>query len=337
MEENPLISIILPVYNGEKYLATAIASCLNQTYKNIELVLVDDCSNDDSLAIAKKFAEKDKRILIVSNEVNKKLPATLNIGHKKAKGNYITWTSDDNILKPDFIAQLFKSLITHKADITFANYDVINEAGNLKRVHKTGPVEHLFFGNKIGAAFLYKKSVFMDLKGYDESLYLLEDYDFWLRAGARFKFYHLNESIYQYRLHSSSLTSKVHTNEAAKLRHKEGVLNMFDKISKQFNWHAFTFTFITDHVLNNQINIFGYFQNKHLLQADLVKFNAEQFNVVKVIYGIKLIVRKELISNHSSIKTLFKVLKKDNELLFHNAFSKKQTLRYFINTIFRKR
>ena len=78
----PLISIILPVYNGETYLANSIKSCLSQSYSNIELIIVNDCSVDSTLKIVKDFIAIDSRVKVVTNNKNERLPASLNIGHK---------------------------------------------------------------------------------------------------------------------------------------------------------------------------------------------------------------------------------------------------------------
>lgn len=87
METNK-ISVILPVYNGEKYVANAIESILNQTYHNIELIIVNDCSADNTLQIIEDYAKKDDRIKIYCNDSNQKLPKSLNIGFSKASGDY---------------------------------------------------------------------------------------------------------------------------------------------------------------------------------------------------------------------------------------------------------
>ena len=92
-----LVSIVLPVYNGERYLEDAIESVLGQTYTNLELIIVDDKSTDDSLNIANKYRILDKRVRIIANEENIKLPKSLNKGFEVAQGDYLTWTSDDNI------------------------------------------------------------------------------------------------------------------------------------------------------------------------------------------------------------------------------------------------
>ena len=97
------VSIVLPVYNGETYLSLAVESILRQTYGNWELIIVDDCSADNSYGIAKSYAKKDPRITVYKNRENKKLPRSLNAGFCMATGDLFTWTSDDNILKPETI------------------------------------------------------------------------------------------------------------------------------------------------------------------------------------------------------------------------------------------
>ena len=97
----PKISIVLPCYNGAKMLGNAIESIINQTLQNWELIIVNDCSTDNTLQVAQSFAEKDNRIKVITNEYNSKLPASLNNGFRQAQGEYWTWTSDDNLLLPE--------------------------------------------------------------------------------------------------------------------------------------------------------------------------------------------------------------------------------------------
>lgn len=111
MEE--LISIVLPVYNGEKYLRESIDSILAQTYKNWELLIVDDCSTDSSSEIAKEYVSKDRRIYYYHNENNLRLPRNLNKGFSLARGNYLTWTSDDNRFKPTALEKMYFQIKTY--------------------------------------------------------------------------------------------------------------------------------------------------------------------------------------------------------------------------------
>lgn len=207
---NPLISIILPVYNGENFLAESISSCLNQTYTNIELIIVDDCSTDNSLDIAEHFKRKDSRVKIIKNGLNKKLPSSLNIGHKQASGDFITWTSDDNIFHENALEKMFLKLDQEKADLVYCDYLILNQESEIIGQSRLKPLEYLLFYGVIGACFLYRKEVYYKNNGYREDLFLVEDYDFWLRAIKHSVFVRIDIPVYYYyRYHSNSLTERM--------------------------------------------------------------------------------------------------------------------------------
>ena len=118
----------MPTYNGQKYIKDAIDSVLAQSYQNWELIIVNDCSQDNTLKIINEYAQKDSRIKIINNDVNKKLPASLNIGFEAVKGEYYTWTSDDNMYKPDALKYMANFLDNNpQTDLISCNYDLINE------------------------------------------------------------------------------------------------------------------------------------------------------------------------------------------------------------------
>jgi glycosyltransferase involved in cell wall biosynthesis len=335
MKQLPLISIILPVYNGEKYLSKAIESCLNQSYINIELIIVNDCSTDNSLQIIESFAENDERIIIINNKENKKLPASLNIGHNQAKGDFITWTSDDNMLKSNFLEFLLNTIENEEADLVYSDYDIINNDGKLKRKHKSGPTEHLLFGNIIGASFLYKKKVFEALKGYDENLYLLEDYDFWLRASLKFKFFHSNENLYQYRLHENSLTAKIQDSILINEQHKDSIIFMFANFANNLGWSDSTKKFLMSRYLKVENIISFYFIHQKTIKGDILKLKNNALNEELILNGLLMNLRNMLMNNKDNynFRTLVNILKNDKMLLFHKSFSKKVTFNYIKNCL----
>src|SRR5512137_2512935 len=112
--DKPLVSIVLPTYKRAHVLPHAISSVLNQTYTNLELVIVDDNSPDDTLEVVKLF--NDSRIHYVKNEPNLKLPRALNRGFSLARGEYLTWTSDDNLYAPTAIERMVDALVSEKCD-----------------------------------------------------------------------------------------------------------------------------------------------------------------------------------------------------------------------------
>lgn len=209
-----LISIILPTYNGEKYLAKAVESCLAQTHRELELIIINDCSTDGTLAIAERFAAADARVQVYSNDQNRKLPASLNIGFSKAKGSLLTWMSDDNYFAPGALQALANVLEEEpETDIAYSSYRFIDEKDRVLESYGGVP-ENLLFTCIMGALFLYRRKVHEELNGYAEDKFRMEDMDFWLRAAARFRFRFIDgQDLYYYRKHGGSLTFEIYGNE----------------------------------------------------------------------------------------------------------------------------
>ena len=203
---DPLISIILPVFNGENYLTQSIESCLNQTYSNIELIIIDDCSYDRTPEIIEKYTLRDNRVRLLKNTENLKLPKSLNVGHDVAKGKFITWTSHDNIFNEDALELMYHEIQRYSVDIVYADMIIINEQNDFEKFFKNPEIEDILFCNPVGACFLYKREVYLKLNGYNDKLFLVEDYDFWLRGYLNFSFFHIPKYLYKFRVHSDSLS-----------------------------------------------------------------------------------------------------------------------------------
>ncbi len=205
----PRVSMIMPVHNGARWLAEAIASVLAQEFTDFELILVDDASRDASPDIMADAAAGDPRVRLCRLDTNVGLPAALNHGFAKARGELHSWTSDDNLLRPQMLTRLVATLDARpEADIVHADFTLIDDEGAELGRSRVGPVERLLYGNNIGACFLYRARVTEALGGYDTKLFGVEDYDFWLRAAPQFEFVALHEDLYIYRKHGGSLTSQ---------------------------------------------------------------------------------------------------------------------------------
>ncbi len=148
MNENVKVSVIIPVYNAEKWLERCVTSVTNQTLKEIEIILVDDGSTDNSLAVCEEFASKDSRISVIHCENNG--PATArNIGMEKATGEYITFVDADDEVKPDMYKSMY-NLVSQNgelADVVMCNLLYTSQAGGgyvvnlkLEPVYEGNPV-----------------------------------------------------------------------------------------------------------------------------------------------------------------------------------------------------
>ncbi len=209
MPGSPTITMVMPVYNGADYLAAALQSVLAQDYSDFELICIDDCSADDTPRILADHAARDSRIICGRNPQNLGLPATLNRGFAIGRGRYHSWTSHDNLLRPDMLSTLL-AVLQRDEDIgvAYGGYSVIDGDDRILRYHPPRPADERWFGNPVGAAFLYRRDVTEALGGYDESLFGAEDYDFWLRAARRFTLQPVDRDLYLYRRHDASLTTR---------------------------------------------------------------------------------------------------------------------------------
>lgn len=202
-----LVSIILPVYNGADHISESIESVLKQTYQNWELIVVDDCSTDNTPEIIENFRKSDSRIRILRNERNLKLPMTLNAGFASAKGDYFTWTSDDNMYRSNALEKMVTVLDENpEIDLVYADYSVINDAGEFIYVKRNSEPSEIRFYNMIGACFMYRRELAENVGEYDPATFLAEDYDYWLRCYKYTDFLHINENLYIYRWHEKSLS-----------------------------------------------------------------------------------------------------------------------------------
>ena len=129
--DQPLVSIILPVYNAQNHLARCIGSILNQTYKNIELIILNDGSRDHSLPVCEEFRARDSRIVLVDKE-NSGVSDTRNLGLKLAGGEYVQFVDSDDYIDPDFTQHLVEAAEAHHADLVIAPYKMVIPAGATK-------------------------------------------------------------------------------------------------------------------------------------------------------------------------------------------------------------
>jgi GT2 family glycosyltransferase len=207
-----LVSIVLPTFNCEKYLSLAIDSCLQQTHKNFELIIIDDNSTDGTRAVIEKYSNLDSRIqYLIRKDGNQGLPEALNVGFDMAKGPYLTWFQSDNLYTCRAIEYMVQQLCTFtKIGFVYCSTHFIHEADDptaLLAFTPTLPPTALARMNVINGAFMYRREVMQAIGPYRPECRYYEDLDFFIRACARFpaKFYF--EPCHFYRNHSGSLTT----------------------------------------------------------------------------------------------------------------------------------
>jgi len=319
----PPISIILPTYNGSRYLKKSIESCLCQSYGNFELIMVDDCSTDETPSIIEHYAKQDRRIKVLRNEVNMELPSSLNKGFSIARGEYFTWTSDDNLFSKNALQVLFDNIQAKASDIIYSSYHVIDESG--RRMDKfAGIPEEILFKCAVGACFLYKRTVHEQLGGYDVNKFRMEDMDFWLRAITRFKVSFIDHpDLYAYRKHPNSLTA--------------GIYSDIDKYRKYRKNHFGSFKTFFNEGLNASLSDEEIDLHIELYFEDIVKNKNWDFDITeRVLKYLKVLDKIQRIDWSSiglDITTVQKIIedKRDrmislilNDLIFDNKLLLKE-------------
>ena len=219
----PKITVLMPVYNAEKYLHEAIDSILNQTFTDFEFLIINDASTDKSKKIILSF--KDPRIRYYENQKNLGVAKTLNWGLKLAKAKYIARMDADDIASSKRLQLQYEVLNQqeNKLAVVVSYYDIINKKGNFLYTQKNSvsPEEIYYtlqFRNCIGhPTVMFDKNIILkDFKGYSTS-HEAEDYDLWLRLASRYKFRKIKKRLLKLRIHPKSRVGSFgnHINQSA--------------------------------------------------------------------------------------------------------------------------
>ena len=212
---SPLVSVIIPLYNYEKYVIEAINSVLEQTYINWELIIVDDCSTDNSFNTVADYIDKIKisqNIILLQNEQNKGSSATRNTGIKQSKGEYVLCLDADDYVSKYFLEEYVKAIIKGDADIVYCNCQFFQ---NSKHKWKTAPPTHyrdkIFYNNYLICCSMFSRIAWESVGGYNENQKAYLDWDFWIRcnlAGFK-KAIKVNKYLFYYRKHGKSISDSV--------------------------------------------------------------------------------------------------------------------------------
>lgn len=203
------VSVILPVFNTERYIREAIQSIVDQTFRNWELILIDDASTDGTLEIARSF--EDSRVKIVQNPSNMKVVKSLNLGIRLSSGRYIARMDADDIAHPLRLAKQFKYLEEHQ-DIALCGTWVQSIGGENRIIR--GPLRHeqiqasfLFHNVIVHPSVMFRKEPFME-QGmlYDDTFTNAEDYGLWVRAIEKFRLSNMGEVLLKYRVHDLNVS-----------------------------------------------------------------------------------------------------------------------------------
>ncbi len=222
---SPLVSIVIPVYNGYDYLRQAIDSALAQTYENIEIIVINDGSNDDGKTeeIAISYGKKIKYF----KKQNGGVASALNFGISKMQGEFFSWLSHDDLYMPQKIELQLKELANHdKKTMAWCDFDIIDDSGSIIDsfvLHEDNKKSDQFAVLSTfvhGCSLLIPMRLFKDAGLFNEAIATAQDNEMWIRAiKAEYKLVHIPEKLIYSRRHS-----------------KQGQVTMSEKNIKETAW-----------------------------------------------------------------------------------------------------
>ena len=216
MAEKPIISVITPCYNLQEYLHRTIESVQEQTLTDWEMIIVDDCSTDDSIKIARQYAQNDPRIHVITLDENSGSSKARNVGLDFAKGRFITFIDGDDLIMPNKFQDQIAFMKDNSYGITYTNYRRITpdekQTGILIRNPDTINYNYLLKHTAMGTLTpIYDSDIIGNTYRFDETLPARMDYLFWLTIlKDGYTAYRFDEDLARYRRGHTSLSSNLH-------------------------------------------------------------------------------------------------------------------------------
>lgn len=211
----PKVSVIIPTYNQSRYLCEAIDSVLAQSYKDFELIVVDDGSTDDTQEAVKHYGNKLQYVY----QKNQGCPGAMNTGVRNSQGEYFAMLGHDDLWLPDFLATQV-AVLDGNPELAFVSSGthVIDDKGKNIGLWNVGHFRKKSFSNLLKSNFIFhlttlvRRKHFDEVGQFDENLQTAQDYDLWLRLAKKFKFECTDIPLAKYRLHASNLSKNLDLN-----------------------------------------------------------------------------------------------------------------------------
>ena len=229
-KKDPLVTVYIPTFNYGRYVEQAIKSVLNQTYKNWELIVIDDGSTDETDKIISRY-ESNEKVTIVRQD-NKGLPVTCNIALRLSKGKYIARLDGDDYFDENALLVMCHYLEKNRdIALVYPDYFLVDEANEILSVERRDRVDNktkLLDMPAHGACTMFRRRVLLELGGYNEEIDCQDGYDIWVRCVQQYKAGNVNLPLFYYRQHNTSLTK----NKKKILETRQYIKNKYAKIKR---------------------------------------------------------------------------------------------------------
>ena len=255
--EKDLITVVAPAYNHAAYIMDALNSIKNQTYKNKELIVIDDCSKDNTVEVIEKFISSVNAeecfpggIHFIKHTTNMNAHNTLNEGIAMAKGRYVAIINTDDVYEDNRFTCMMEKLKIQDSRLAFSNVKIINQYGIVKRhepfekmLQKIGkfpllslilPVENVSIST---GNYLFEKSLYEEVGGFDSNYHFIHDWDFVLKSCLINEPVYVENTHYLYRFHETNTIKQIDESYEMLQKKEEEVYsviyNFLEKISKK--------------------------------------------------------------------------------------------------------
>lgn len=290
---NKKVSIIIPIYNTEKYLEECLDSVVNQTYKNLEIILINDGSKDNSLEICKKYETIDNRIIVIDKK-NSGVSNTRNVGIQASTGEFITFVDSDDWLELDAIETMVNCINKHNVDVVRTNFAINNEVGKIPKKlegkidkEKINELLYYFLNAEMPAymcLFLIKREIIIEnnLK-LNENLVMMEDTLFFVNLVQYVNsIYILNKKTYNYRIYQDSSSNSIKRVE----KNIKSVLKVNEEINKIISKDLIEITNRTEFRIISDF-IIKMYEHDYEFKLDILNYLKEDSNFNRIVNNLK--------------------------------------------------
>ena len=331
------VSIIIPVYNVEKYLRQCLDSVVNQTYKDIEIIIVNDCSPDNSLQIIKEYQQKDDRIVLLDLKQNVGLGFARNAGMKVARGKYITFIDSDDWVTKDYVEVLYNTIEKYQYDVIspdFYEYDDITQKvyeskhpknfydiniSSINIKQKLLCCEYIHYARKIyNLQFLKDNDITFKINKFEDTLFI------WEIILKTKKFMFVDDKIYYYRVNRKG--SLMANKSGEFINHMKLFYELKKLIYSDYNYKKYFDSVLNFFIMNRVLdfawenskdfnNLYPKFQKQYLNNKKIEFYylkTLKNFIKVKIFqyilkHNINIITISFFIVCYRKIKTMFKI------------------------------
>lgn len=334
--KGPLVSVFIPMFNSSQYIREALDSIINQTYNNLEIIIIDDGSTDKSVEIVKSY--NDSRIRLIQNECNKGIPYTRNLGLKKAKGKYMAIMDSDDISYSTRIERQVEFMEkNNEVDVVGSFYEIFgykkSKTVKAKYVFPDELAIFFLFSNGIcnSTALVRLDTIRNNNITYNNNYFVAQDYDFWTQVSKIGKLQIIPEVLVKYRTGHENITNLSFSKKSIE-RFK--IINSIQK--ELFSYYGFKFS-------DKELEIFtDFFNDNYHLKIDKFTLQSiqkildeliEQVNRSK-IFSEKIFV--SILSNRVNNVIANKRFNLKNKLKLYNKYNNSKNIKYLTYIILKE-